>query len=544
MKKVLPGLNIEEEQAVPLLDEIVERSGLLLAIDGGERYQFSHLTLQEFFAAAALLENADDLVTRFQTDPDAWRETVKLWCGLAGDSTTLISKVYRTDAITAFECLADAPKVDPDLAKRIIDHFKTQLGVAIGDNAIEKAFGNVAANTSSRGQAVFKFLADTWANSDEKSRRIAAANALSFTNRPQAAQALVKEYSQPEVRQALLRMGDLAVSLLANLATSGSEDALDALLAIGTVNAARVIVPLLWQTQTSVAYQAAWRLAGLLQQPNIEAVLRNYSLTEEQRKAKCLDWIWKPFDEPPNSALPIIAGRIAYLISTSPDDAIPKKQLQLYPRLVIPLCSIELADDMDFLKIAKNKPGDKLVEELETSKSSKEYYKNSTIKDIAVQLKVSNEDRLEHIHMLFMETVIDENSDKINYKTWNYLLSSLKSGIRFDLIYRLITSERRVTQVDWINVFNPIEYNFYKSWHFRVIALSLATIFILALSNLSLLVFEGSLSIWLILFIFTSLILYIVFLYAFFGRLQWGWYYMVKVILLLILFIYLFFDLN
>ncbi|NET60584.1 MAG: NACHT domain-containing protein, partial [Symploca sp. SIO2E6] len=38
VKKVLPGLNIEEEQAVPLLDEIVERSGLLLAIDGGERY--------------------------------------------------------------------------------------------------------------------------------------------------------------------------------------------------------------------------------------------------------------------------------------------------------------------------------------------------------------------------------------------------------------------------------------------------------------------------------------------------------------------------
>ncbi|NEP62882.1 MAG: NACHT domain-containing protein, partial [Symploca sp. SIO2G7] len=319
VKTVLPGLNIEEEKAVPLLDEIVERSGLLLAIDGGERYQFAHLTLQEFFAAAALLEKADDLVTRFQIDPDAWRETVKLWCGLAGDSTTLISKVCQIDPITAFQCLADAPNVDPGLATEIITYFQVRLGAASVDNAIEKAFGNVAANTSFRGKTVFQFLADTLATGSEEARIIAAANALSFTNKPEATQALVQQYSQPEVSQALIRMGDLAVLPLADLAVRGSEDALDALLAIGTVNAARVIVPLLWQTQTNLAYQGAWRLAGLLQQPNIEAVLRNYSLTEEQRRAKWLDWIWQPFNEPRGSALPIIAGRIAYLISKSPD---------------------------------------------------------------------------------------------------------------------------------------------------------------------------------------------------------------------------------
>ncbi|NER93342.1 MAG: NACHT domain-containing protein [Symploca sp. SIO1B1] len=500
VKTVLPGLNIEEENAVPLINEIVERSGLLLAIDGGEKYQFAHLTLQEFFAAAALQAKADDLVTRFQSDPYAWRETVKLWCGLAEDSSDLINQVYETDAITAFECLADAPKVDPDLANRIIDHFKTQLGAARVDNSIEKAFGNVAANTSSRGNTVFHFLVDTLATSSEEARIIAAANALSFTNRPEATHALVQQYSQPEVRQALIRMGDLAVLPLSNLANSGSEDALDALLAIGTVNSAMVIVPLLWQTQTNLAYQAAWRLAGLLQQPNIEAVLRNYSLTEEQRRSQWLDWIWKPFNEPPNSALPIIAGRIAYLISKSPDEAIPKNQLQLDPRLVIPLCAIELANDIDFLKLRGHKVGDELIEALGTLKPDTKA-ENLTIKQVAIELTKNdnngNELDYDYVRTIFLQTVIAKMSDSFSHRNWFYLLSGLQYGIKLSLIFSLTTSTRKVTKNNWLNIFNPIEYNFAKSWHYIFIVLILVIIWILAFLNLALIAFEGSLPIWL-----------------------------------------------
>ncbi|NER22126.1 MAG: hypothetical protein F6J96_15795 [Symploca sp. SIO1C2] len=43
----------------------------------------------------------------------------------------------------------------------------TKLGAATTDNAIEKAFGNVAANTSDRGNTVFQFLEDTLATSSE-----------------------------------------------------------------------------------------------------------------------------------------------------------------------------------------------------------------------------------------------------------------------------------------------------------------------------------------------------------------------------------------
>jgi hypothetical protein len=40
--KVLPSLTLDTKVAQPLLDEIVERSGLLIKIDGGRRYQFAH----------------------------------------------------------------------------------------------------------------------------------------------------------------------------------------------------------------------------------------------------------------------------------------------------------------------------------------------------------------------------------------------------------------------------------------------------------------------------------------------------------------------
>jgi hypothetical protein len=120
IKRVLPSLTLKDEDAQPILDEIVERSGLLITLDGGLRYQFTHLTLQGFFAALALEPDAEGLIRRFKTDRDAWRETVKLWCGLEHDSTRLIRELYADDAVMAFECLGDAQQVDSDFAEEVI----------------------------------------------------------------------------------------------------------------------------------------------------------------------------------------------------------------------------------------------------------------------------------------------------------------------------------------------------------------------------------------------------------------------------------------
>jgi len=220
IKQILPDLNLTDADVEPLLNEIVERSGLLQKIDGGERYQFAHLTLQEFFAAVELRGNMAQLLTYFQADSDGWRETVKIWCGLDHDSSELIRAIYTDDPIMAFECLADAQQMNAELADEITEYFKLQLGTA-GDKgeAINRAFAAVASNTQERGKTIFDFLAETLSNQKEnKQKRIAAANALSMTNLPQAAEVLGQHYHDKEIsiliRAALREMGDLAVPVI------------------------------------------------------------------------------------------------------------------------------------------------------------------------------------------------------------------------------------------------------------------------------------------------------------------------------------------
>ncbi|MEM9274830.1 MAG: NACHT domain protein, partial [Cyanobacteria bacterium P01_F01_bin.143] len=243
VRVLLPSLNLNPERDTQaILAEIVDRSGLFLPIDGGQRYQFSHLTLQEYFAAEALANQEDGLVNRFKQDTVTWRETVKLWCGLAGNKTSFIKQVYRHNALTGFECLAEAKEVDQALADEIINYYKQQLEKANNDDDLAKAFGSVAADVreSSRGKSVLEFLEVALNNNADLLNQKASAKALSFTNLPQAAKILAegykknKEYGESlssdnqencleSIRAALIRMGDLAVPQLAKLAEQTND---------------------------------------------------------------------------------------------------------------------------------------------------------------------------------------------------------------------------------------------------------------------------------------------------------------------------------
>ncbi|MCY7277793.1 MAG: NACHT domain-containing protein, partial [Phormidesmis sp. CAN_BIN44] len=333
---VLPSLNLDAgKDTEPLLKEVIERSGLLMEIDGGDRYQFAHLTLQEFFVADQFRDRADDLVARFGADAIAWREPIKLWCGLVGNSTSLIERIYQMDAIAAFECLADAQQVDQALADRIIEAFKGRLGEVAEGEAIVQAFAAVAANTRSRGEAVFRFLEASLGSGDN--RRIAAANALSLTNLPAAAQVLANHYSS-EVRQPLIRMGDLAVPALKKLAESGNQNALNDLARIGTPGAAQGLVPFLWHSDAAMSGCTTWYLATLISQPEVEEAFRECQFEQWQLDDKLLlSWVWEPFNE--STGLPIVANRIAYLLQEAPIET-ALTPLKLDPRLVIPVCAI------------------------------------------------------------------------------------------------------------------------------------------------------------------------------------------------------------
>lgn len=469
VKRVLPSLNIDIDKAEVFLKEIVERSGLLLEIDGGERYQFAHLTLQEYFAAAKLIEDEQGLVTRFEKDPDGWREVIKLWCGLAEDSTKIIERIFEVDKNTAFECLADAQRVDEVIADRIIDDFKVNLAAVGQEDVIAKAFGAVAADIRPRGKAVFTFLVETLATDSEKSRREVAANALSMTNLPEAAKVLAEQYiAHPEAGQALVRMGDLAVDQLGVLANAGHIHVLDDLNQIGTPKAANSLVVLLRHENTKIANRAAWHLASLLMLPTIEDSLgdsenelresqligalgyaRHINDKDEQDRLSH-QWIWEPFGnqntidslfrQTHDSTLPSIVSSIAYLIKNSSRTDAPQFIANIDPRIVIPLCSIQMIDKIS------------LPEKLSV--------------DADALLEQTNVD--EELNKKIIKLVDDTLGIQQERSYWRFLLSALEPKLQLKLLYQLVNN-RRPNQKDWTRIFQPLKYTFSKSWHYRVI---------------------------------------------------------------------------
>ena len=455
LQQILPALNLEPNtDSKPILEEIVERSGLLLKIDSGRRYQFAHLTLQEFFAAAALKDRGNELIDRFKTDPKAWRETVKLWCGLAGNSTELIKAVYAQDGLTGFECLADASEVELDLAETIIEDFKGRLGQKDEEDSLVQAFGSVAADFRPRGQAVFQYLKETL-TSDKGLVQQRAAKALSMTNLPQAAKVLAYQYDQQadEVRESLVRMGNLAVPELASKANEGYIEALNDLLAIATPDAAHALVSFLWQTNQELTSLAAWNLATLISQFDIEDSLHDFSLKEEQQQADYLEWVWQPFPTPPNSALPIIAGRITYLLKIAPRSATSTLEQNLDPRVVIPLYAIEhsLINQGKF-KNRWNPDWDNLLTQKEqTPELDREMRK-------PIRQLLSN--RTTHA------------------------FSSIPPRLQLDLLRRL-SNYRPPTISDWRNLFSEVEYEFKNSWHYRLVLVLALIMSILAIIKIA-----------------------------------------------------------
>ena len=266
VKQVLPQLNLKPEEADSLFDEIVDRSGLLFSVDSDKSYRFTHQTLQEYFVAAALTDKQDELIQRWNEASSDWREIVKLWCGLANNSTVLIEAVYKQDSLTGFECLADAREVDPQLAQQIIDRFKAQLGQ---DEEAIAAFGSVAADFRPRGKELFEFLTEQLANGGSLDITKAAAQALSMTNLPQAVEELASYYDPDrphfkDTREALIKMGGLAVAKLEIVAQRGFLEAVDDLGEIGLPEAAEALERL--QDNPQLKGRAAYRLAGLLEQ--------------------------------------------------------------------------------------------------------------------------------------------------------------------------------------------------------------------------------------------------------------------------------------
>ncbi len=446
VKAVLLGLNFDADRDVePILNELVERSGLLLEIDRGARYQFSHLTLQEFFAAGALADRSTDLIQRVESDPDAWREVVKLWCGLANDSTAVIRQIYISQPVMAFECLADAQNVDAALADEIIDRFQQQIGQTGQDPSVGLAFAAVAADLRPRGRQVFQFLADALEQPGDEASQMTIMTGLSLTNLPQAAKALCQNYCEISTlhRSAITRMGDVAVPELSKLIEVGgsiSINALNDLISIRTPDAVQMMVPLLWHKHPDIAGRTAWYLADFLRDLDMEAAFHEIKLTSEQKGSPEWSWVWEPFSVPKDSSLPEIASKIADILSSYP----LTHRLLAVPtlRFVVPICAFSK-------ELTENLP--------------------KTLSDEAEDLcrsigKNDDPDRSEQSKKLLEELVKGIPSEAISRK----LLSSYNPQFQLRFLNCLVT-DRKAKQRDWLNLHRRVKYDFQNGWHYRLV---------------------------------------------------------------------------
>ncbi|WP_410607690.1 NACHT domain-containing protein [Amycolatopsis sp. lyj-109] len=344
---LLPDLNLDQTHIKPLLDEIIDRSQLLVSITKNRTaFVFRHLTLQEYLAATELADDPDGLLLRYRADPLAWRETVKLWCGASSrDSTKVICRIFESPEmhhkILALECLAEAKRVDTAFARTVVDYFLDRLGrPALDRPAIVSAVGSVAADSRPRGQEVLRRLiaivdADGEAKAD-------AMQALSASGRVEAAEALAPRAAADEDRRAALRgMGELALPVLTARAANGFLWAVDDLAIVGTPAAAAALAQIVWG-DTRAARRSAWRLAAMLGDPNVEEELKRQSVPLEGFPVD--RWIWQPFGEAPSEPLAMIAGRIGRLLGSSRLRDIPDDLGTIDRRLGIPLTLRALKD--------------------------------------------------------------------------------------------------------------------------------------------------------------------------------------------------------
>ncbi|UOX86371.1 NACHT domain-containing protein [Amycolatopsis sp. FBCC-B4732] len=339
-RELLPDLNLDQAHIKPLLDEIVDRSQLLVSLTKNRTdFVFRHLTLQEYLAATELADDSDGLLRRYLADPLAWRETVKLWCGASNqDSTKVIHRIFGSPEthhkILALECLAEVKRVDSAFARQVVDHFLGRLGKPDLDRpAIVAAVGTVAADGRPRGQEVLRRLI-TIVNTGGDAKADAML-ALSASGRVEAAEALATWNGADEDRRAALRgMGELALPVLIARAADGYLWAVDDLATVGTPAAAAALAQLIWD-HSPVALRAAWWLAALLSDPNVEEELKRQPVPKDGLEID--RWFWQPFSESPDGPLTLIADRIGWWLDRSSLADLPEGVAVIDSRLGIPL---------------------------------------------------------------------------------------------------------------------------------------------------------------------------------------------------------------
>ncbi|WOB67264.1 hypothetical protein [Microcystis aeruginosa] len=163
-----------------------------------------------------------------------------------------------------------------------------------------------------------------------------------------------------------------------------------------------------------------------------------------------LNWIWQPFENSSNFQFSATVKKIAAAIIESSADDIPKITFELDPRLVIPLCAIQLQNEINLTQLS----------------SLKNKIESLYLLDFNLAAKIE-----------FVDRVLSEITPN---QRWLYLFKSLTPELQFALLSRLI-NYRLPTRNDWRNLFEKIEYEFKKSREYLIV---LTVVFLLSLGSI------------------------------------------------------------
>ncbi|WP_439382597.1 NACHT domain-containing protein [Amycolatopsis lexingtonensis] len=433
--RVLARFNLEAAHAAPMLDEIVDRSGLLVRVDAGNLlYEFPHLTLQEYLAAMELADRPEQLLALYEDNPGRWRETVKLWCGGANrDCTPVVAKIFAGDErgkLLALECLAEARQIDEGLAEDVLAHFEAALRrVVPGDTPVVAALGAVAADPGPRGTALLARLTQA-----ALQRQVCAIHALAASRLRPAVETLSDLATWvPVARAALRSTGELALPVLAERARAGSVAAVDDIAAIGTASAGVALAELLWD-DSAVAVRAAWRLAALVNSPDVEDELSRAELTDPA--GEWYDWLWAPFA--PGGHLGEIMGRVGYLIDDRAGTRMPDDLERVDPRLAMPIGVRGASRQYDPVALAGLD-----LEVARVARSLGVEIRDSTGNDVVLgDVHRRDEDQARRLALLLLERA----GVGAGYRK---LLGTLPAAVLVRLVERLVWTDFRADENEW-----------------------------------------------------------------------------------------------
>jgi hypothetical protein len=287
---------------------------------------------------------------RFIANPDAAQQMQRrvrrpkarkpCWgCGLASricsTRATVVKHISSIELHTAFECLADAVAVDPQVSSDIIRAMEDRLGDAVTDPDVACAFAALGSGRGERSQMVFGFLAASLNNANELHSRHGAIVALSLTNMPQAAALLGQIYqvTDTSLRASLVRMGDVGLPALVARTRAGVDEALDDIDQIATPAAALCLAALMESTTGLTQGRTAWRLGALIGQPGVEAAIAQRTIAAPKNEQ--FAWVWQPFGDP-RSAVGSTVSRLCELIPQS-DPSTAGTNVPLDPRIAVPV---------------------------------------------------------------------------------------------------------------------------------------------------------------------------------------------------------------